>query len=237
MVENASTWIKSHNINVFAQMDSLVTTARQVHMPDALYSLNNQSINDQVVISSTAVCDTISCQNGGTCNPVKGTCDCPTGTTGQFCEINICNPTPCQNGGACVPTDGGVFTCSCPLGFTGDLCENAVCTATTCLNGGLCTPLASGDFTCTCPVGFSGDRCEVDVCNPSPCMNGGTCIRTATGASCDCSTAPGFTGALCNQGRMISLQASEMRLCDVYNVLPVDQKSPRRPAQARLTSP
>jgi len=70
--------------------------------------------------------------------PIRG-CDgdgcveliCPTGYTGESCDIDIneCDSDPCQNGATCTETsDGiipttGVYHCECNLGFTGPNCE------------------------------------------------------------------------------------------------------------------
>ena len=54
---------------------------------------------------------------------------------------------------------------------------------------------------CKCENGFSGAACDqnIDDCTPNPCQNGGTCADEVNGFSCDCSTAPGWTGDLCDE--------------------------------------
>lgn len=68
-------------------------------------------------------CKDVTCLNGGACN--DGTCICPTGFTGTYCETTViidpCDGVLCLNGGTCV--DG---TCDCPPGFTGANCETVV---------------------------------------------------------------------------------------------------------------
>lgn len=67
------------------------------------------------------------CESGGVCTDVGGaaTCDCPVGTSGDFCEINPDDcpvVDPCLNGGTCA--DGvDAWTCDCVDGFSGGTCE------------------------------------------------------------------------------------------------------------------
>ena len=71
-------------------------------------------------------CSFIQCGNGGACR-IDGTtpvCDCPSGFTGQLCEVNIddCPAMACENGGVCVDAVNS-YSCSCPAGITGERCE------------------------------------------------------------------------------------------------------------------
>lgn len=54
-------------------------------------------------------------------HPIAGLrCRCPTGFTGDYCEIeiNMCYSNPCLNGGVCTRREGG-YTCMCRENFTG----------------------------------------------------------------------------------------------------------------------
>ncbi|XP_054773839.2 notch homolog 2 N-terminal-like protein R [Lytechinus pictus] len=76
-------------------------------------------------------CDSNSCQNGATCNPVNGsstnyTCQCPTGYTGDYCNMEIypCANNPCENGATCVPMPNSMnYSCECVIGFSGEITD------------------------------------------------------------------------------------------------------------------
>jgi len=74
-----------------------------------------------------SACDSITCQNGGTClldvfgNPF---CKCSPGYKGNRCQKDLCIPSPCQNGGSgCVHNPYGYGCTSCPFPNAGFLCE------------------------------------------------------------------------------------------------------------------
>ncbi|HRI01987.1 MAG TPA: calcium-binding EGF-like domain-containing protein [Saprospiraceae bacterium] len=97
-------------------------------------------------------CEGISCLNGGACN--DGTCVCPDGYSGQFCEkkVDPCLTLTCLNGGYC---ENGA--CKCPPGYYGKNCELKVdpCATVTCLNGGSCV-----NGLCNCLSGYGGADCS-----------------------------------------------------------------------------
>jgi hypothetical protein len=66
-------------------------------------------------------CETVSCQNGGTC--VEGTCNCPTGYSGANCEIapDPCENVTCVNGTTTSTTT--TCTCNCETGYEGTTCN------------------------------------------------------------------------------------------------------------------
>ncbi len=79
--------------------------------------------------SCTDPCESVNCANGGVCN--EGTCACPDGFTGEFCQTNLCAAVNCGANGACV--DG---SCVCDQGYEGANCQTAWNTA------------AIGSYTC-----------------------------------------------------------------------------------------
>eukprot|EP00058_Branchiostoma_floridae_P002319 XP_002587807.1 hypothetical protein BRAFLDRAFT_92256 [Branchiostoma floridae] len=176
------------------------------------------NIENTASVSIVAVnfnpCSDSPCQHGGVCSktlqvtssrnilesdPVifvsvdtgnRYTCSCPTGYTGESCEIEIneCDATPCLNGGTCTD-EIGTFTCECPPGYHGDRCQNDFdeCSSNPCRNGGQCLQ-GLNDYTCSCAQGFTGKNCEIDVdyCISQPCLNNGTCTDGQTSYSCQC---------------------------------------------------
>lgn len=154
-----------------------------------------------------APCRPSPCLNGGECT-VAGRfaqCTCPSGYTGDRCEIppaSPCSPNPCQNGGACSAPDG-VAQCACPAGFTGPRCETPIvdaCDPNPCDNGGECTKQGSS-FQCACPAGFTGPTCgnliSAGACEDSPCAHGGTCSALSDASGFQCVCRPPWVGGTC----------------------------------------
>lgn len=151
-------------------------------------------------------CAKIECLNNGTC--IDGTCNCPSGYTGDRCQTKIqvsdaCINILCLNGGIC--RDG---TCECPSGYTGDRCEKKIqvsdpCRGITCQNNGVCR-----DGKCDCPSGYTGKRCETkisaDPCKGIVCLNRGKCSN----GKCKCPS--GYTGDRC-QTKIIDEGTREYR--------------------------
>ena len=71
-------------------------------------------------------CDSITCQNGGTCllsNIGNPFCKCQIGYEGNRCQKDLCFPNPCKNGGyGCSHYSGG-YRCICPFPRFGAFCE------------------------------------------------------------------------------------------------------------------
>ncbi|MBN3288733.1 DLK1 protein, partial [Polyodon spathula] len=114
------------------------------------------------------------CQNGGSCIDAHGSaphssCLCPSGFTGDFCELDVdgCESEQCMNGGRCVDhsSDHG---CACPEGFVGKTCnENVIpCLSRPCENGATCNGRPDGGFQCTCKPGFFGKTCSSHKVKP-----------------------------------------------------------------------
>ena len=85
--------------------------------------------------ADASLCDGVTCENGGTCEPTTGDCMCAAGWTGEDCttDIDECSPNaglgPCDATGTATctqsATPGEAPTCACNAGYSGDLCENA----------------------------------------------------------------------------------------------------------------
>ncbi|XP_033118060.1 fibropellin-1-like isoform X3 [Anneissia japonica] len=151
------------------------------------------------------VCQNNPCMSGGTCvnnkDDIAYSCDCPTGFSGDKCEIitDACSSTPCQNAGTCLATTVDPFyICSCAWPWTDATCEHYdACVSNPCLNGGTCND-DNDPFVCECPEWYSGIFCQIhDVCQNNPCTSGGTCVNNEDDMaySCDCPT--GFLGDKC----------------------------------------
>ncbi|XP_072308357.1 cadherin EGF LAG seven-pass G-type receptor 2 isoform X2 [Eucyclogobius newberryi] len=108
-------------------------------------------------------------------HPINGLrCRCPTGFTGDYCEIEIdlCYSKPCGPHGACRSREGG-FTCECHNDYTGERCELSArsgrCAPGVCKNGGACVNLLVGGFKCECPAGgYEKPYCEMTTRNFPP---------------------------------------------------------------------
>lgn len=121
---------------------------------------------------------------------------------------------PCLNGGRCIDdciTGNPSFTCSCLAGFTGRTCQigNKVTTPQSTYTNKfpyICIPLYaynSGHMSCVKLCVFFVCVCvDIDECSSYPCQNGGTCTDGVNTFTCHCP--PGFTGALCQTGKITS---------------------------------
>ena len=127
-------------------------------------------------------CDYLTCHNQGVAtyntNTNQCECSCPSGISGNHCEITPCNPyDPCMNGSECsfeIMNNAVEFTCTCKPGWTGVFCQNGgdQCNGKVCQNQGV----LDSNCYCNCPSGITGDYCEITPCNPyDPCMNDSEC--------------------------------------------------------------
>uniref|UniRef100_A0A3B4GMT9 Platelet endothelial aggregation receptor 1-like n=1 Tax=Pundamilia nyererei TaxID=303518 RepID=A0A3B4GMT9_9CICH len=153
------------------------------------------------------------CENGALCDPVKGSCRCPPGFNGRYCEESCPAGTfgkkcqarcPCQNGGICK----GKGICACPPGWTGPVCTERCpegrfgpnCTEEcVCHNNGKCDAETG---QCQCAKGFTGHRCKEECAAGSygqdckgvcDCANGARCYNIDGACLCE----PGFSGPHC----------------------------------------
>ncbi|XP_062853195.1 sushi, nidogen and EGF-like domain-containing protein 1 [Trichomycterus rosablanca] len=154
------------------------------------------------------------CQNGGVCVDVNGTCECPTGFTGIYCQFEVTqtpcsNSRPCPDGGPCLEY-GGTYLCTCQTGHDFDhdhkdfypyVQPRSVCDSSPCQNDGYCYEQDDG-YVCECKPGYRGERCEkvrLSICGSNPCRNGGSCKEEAGGYWCACPYR--FTGKHCEVGK------------------------------------
>uniref|UniRef100_A0A672YGL2 Sushi, nidogen and EGF-like domains 1 n=1 Tax=Sphaeramia orbicularis TaxID=375764 RepID=A0A672YGL2_9TELE len=153
------------------------------------------------------------CQNGGVCVDINGTCECPTGYTGLYCQFEVTqtpcsNNRPCPDGGPCLEY-GGTYLCTCQTSgaeldhkdFYPYVQPRSVCDSSPCLNGGYCYE-RDGGYTCECKYGYWGKHCEkvrLNTCASGPCRNGGSCKEEAGSYRCVCPYR--FTGKHCEVGR------------------------------------
>ncbi|XP_020782374.1 protein crumbs homolog 2a [Boleophthalmus pectinirostris] len=153
--------------------------------------------------TSTPVCDSDPCLNGGTCQDLfnKFGCVCDSGWEGEQCERDTddCVSQPCIHG-SCMDYLAG-FECQCHPGYVGRLCDEDIdeCEHHACLHGGTCQD-GPNTYTCVCPHDYSGPLCQwrypPEQCGRDVlCLNDGICHDGLWGANCTCM--PGFTGIRC----------------------------------------
>ncbi|XP_057193178.1 sushi, nidogen and EGF-like domain-containing protein 1 isoform X12 [Triplophysa rosa] len=152
------------------------------------------------------------CQNGGVCVDLNGTCECPRGFTGLYCQFEVTqtpcsNSRPCPDGGPCLEY-GGTYLCTCQTGVDFDRKDfypyvqpQSACDSSPCQNGGYCYE-KDGGYNCECKHGYRGKRCEIvrlSFCASSPCRYGGSCEEEGDSYRCLCPHR--FTGKYCEVGR------------------------------------
>uniref|UniRef100_A0A7N6BGB5 Sushi, nidogen and EGF-like domains 1 n=1 Tax=Anabas testudineus TaxID=64144 RepID=A0A7N6BGB5_ANATE len=153
------------------------------------------------------------CQNGGVCVDINGTCECPSGYTGLYCQFEVTqtpcsNSRPCPDGGPCLEY-GGAYLCTCQTSgaeldhkdFYPYVQPRSVCDSFPCLNGGYCYE-RDGGYTCECKYGYWGKHCEkvrLNTCASGPCRNGGSCKEEGGSYKCVCPYR--FTGKHCEVGK------------------------------------
>jgi len=140
---------------------------------------------DAVSNGPEAICDSVTCQHGGTCVASEDNqsyeCQCPGDYFGHHCEFPPpCSSNPCKNGGSCFNVldqalrfPGG-FKCECVEHYHGVSCERwDPCInngqGNPCLNGGTCHRYNTNwrntwprhlQYDCSCRRGWFGPRCE-----------------------------------------------------------------------------
>ena len=140
------------------------------------------------------------CNNGGTCMNGEESffCHCPSGYSGDTCEITGCQDLHCLNGGKCIRHNNEEF-CNCTSEWGGVDCSLDIdeCLNTSCRNGGTCINTLGG-YNCVCPHQYTGEYCEDFICGDvNPCKNGGSCTKED-----GCTCADGYEGILCEKEGM-----------------------------------
>uniref|UniRef100_A0A3B3UY66 Sushi, nidogen and EGF like domains 1 n=1 Tax=Poecilia latipinna TaxID=48699 RepID=A0A3B3UY66_9TELE len=182
--------------------------------PETLRAENRAKLQYPSVCVCVCVCVSAVeclCQNGGVCVGINGTCECPPGYTGAYCQLGITqtlcsNSRTCPDGSPCLEY-GGAYLCTCHTGVEPDHMDfypvqpQSVCDSSPCLNGGYCYE-RDGGYTCECRYGYSGKHCEkvrLNTCASSPCRNGGSCKEEGGSYRCVCPYR--FTGKHCEVGK------------------------------------
>ena len=130
---------------------------------------------------------TCSCLNGGTCivnSNSQSSCQCPSGFSGNNCEIAAaCYTFTCQNGATCTAASDGSVYCQCRANFYGRYCEKQV-TLQLCYSADTnlqyCTTWSNLGF---CSFTYSYEMVPVPVYCPSSCglcTNVQACADTQT---------------------------------------------------------
>ncbi len=117
----------------------------------------------------------------GTCSVATNfSCSCPSGYSGNACQIFSC-PQDCSSNGACLAVAGGPPECNCSALWTGLSCEQRQCVAGDCLNGGQCVPLGTA-VSCNCPETWSGAQCQLPK-SAQGALSTGDIVGIAVGAT------------------------------------------------------
>ena len=121
-----------------------------------------------------SVCDTMPCQNGGTCNVVAGavSCSCVPGYSGYTCQgkHNQFEKHYWFTDRRHIQTYRlGLNVLFCVKYQTFNLITfcvfiDSVCDTMPCQNGGTCSVSAAGTFQCACVPGYSGSTCQGWLC-------------------------------------------------------------------------
>ncbi|XP_067659130.1 basement membrane-specific heparan sulfate proteoglycan core protein-like isoform X2 [Haliotis asinina] len=109
-----------------------VGTVSEVKLEGVPLNIGGDAI-DVYGIQQYQACQTLSCFNGGSCQPANNPygykCLCPKGWAGERCQLlgERCYPGRCGSEGRCYDLPGpSGFNCICPIGRVGTSCERYV---------------------------------------------------------------------------------------------------------------
>ena len=134
-------------------------------------------------------CETAKC-NGSN----EGSCSCPYGWTGSYCNITSCFGLYSNDSNVCNHSNGtciGPNSCSCGANYTGERCQFPLCYGVSQNDSSVCNGVGycSGPNTCVCNAGWSDPACQETTCfgvsskNSTVCSGRGTCSGPN---SCSC---------------------------------------------------
>ena len=129
-----------------------------------------------VICVSKVTADCSDCTDYGNCiettvNATCAVCVCPSGFSGDCCEVDapsLCSTNPCGASGTnkfiCTDFAHGLYSCTCQPGWTGTNCDTTVdgCNPSPCAswNTNSCNSGFQGNFTCNCKNYYTGTYCQ-----------------------------------------------------------------------------